>query len=175
MAEIGFYHLTRTGLDQALPRLLDRTLQAGQRALVLCPDADRVAALDEALWACPEPAWLPHGTPADGDPDLQPIWLAAEDTAVNGARFLFLVDGADTANLGKFDRVFDLFDGRGEMAVAAARQRWKAAKQASQVKRTVDIAEAQKLLDLIAEIDPRDQQNAVKTVQAALASTPAPT
>ena len=30
---------------------------------------------------------------------------------------------------------------------------WKAAKQASQVKRTVDLAEAQKLLDLIDEID----------------------
>ena len=30
---------------------------------------------------------------------------------------------------------------------------WKAAKQASQVKRTVDIAEAQKLLDLIDRID----------------------
>ena len=30
---------------------------------------------------------------------------------------------------------------------------WKAAKQASQVKRTVDLAEAQKLLDLIDQID----------------------
>ncbi len=30
---------------------------------------------------------------------------------------------------------------------------WKASKQASQVKRTVDLAEAQKLLDLIDEID----------------------
>ena len=30
---------------------------------------------------------------------------------------------------------------------------WKASKQASQVKRTVDIAEAQKLLDLIDKID----------------------
>jgi len=130
MAEIGFYHLTRTGLDHALPRLLDRTLQAGQRALVLCPDADRVAALDAALWACPEPAWLPHGTPADGDADLQPIWLATQDEPANGARFLFLVDGAATAKLEQFDRVFDLFDGRDDTAVAAARQRWRAAKAA---------------------------------------------
>jgi len=30
---------------------------------------------------------------------------------------------------------------------------WKASKQASQVKRTLDIAEAQKLLDLIDKID----------------------
>ena len=41
MAEIGFYHLTKTALPEALARLLDRTLQSGQRALVLCPDAAR--------------------------------------------------------------------------------------------------------------------------------------
>lgn len=130
MAEIGFYHLTRTGLEQALPRLLDRTLQAGQRALVLCPDQEQVAALDTALWACPQPAWLPHGTAADGDADLQPIWLATDDAAPNGAKFLFLTGGADTPRLGDFQRVFDLFDGRDETAVIHARQRWKAAKQA---------------------------------------------
>lgn len=130
VAEIGFYHLTRTGLDQALPRLLERTLAAGQRAMVRCPDEARMAALDQALWLCAEPAWLPHGTAADGDAALQPIWLTTEDTAPNGARFLFLVVGAASPDLSAFDRVFDLFDGRDEAAVAAARERWKAAKQA---------------------------------------------
>jgi hypothetical protein len=50
MAEIGFYHLTRTDELAALPALLSRTLAAGERALVLCGSADRVAALDDALW-----------------------------------------------------------------------------------------------------------------------------
>ena len=36
MADIGFYHLLRTGPDQALPTLLGRTLKAGQRAAVRC-------------------------------------------------------------------------------------------------------------------------------------------
>ena len=120
MVEIGFYHLTRTALPEALARLLDRTLRAGERALVLCPDAARLKALDTALWACPEPAWLPHGTVADGDPDLQPIWLSTEPEPANGARFLFLVDGADTHQSINFDRVFDLFDGNDEERVAAA-------------------------------------------------------
>ena len=52
------------------------------------------------------------------------------DTAPNGARFLFLVDGADSARLGAFDRVFDLFDGNDEAAVAAARTRWSARRTA---------------------------------------------
>ena len=130
MAEIGFYHLTRTEAGQALHALLGRTLAAGQRAVVICPDDDRLAALDRALWLCPEPDWLPHGTPATGEADLQPIWLTTQDEAPNNARFLFLVDGTNTSQATNFDRIFDLFDGRDENAVQAARQRWQLAKQA---------------------------------------------
>jgi DNA polymerase-3 subunit chi len=130
MARIGFYHLTRSGLPRALPQLLGRTLAAGERAVVLCPDEAVVAELDKALWEAEEPAWLPHGTAADGDPDLQPIWLAADDSAPNGARFLFQVLGAESGRLDAFERVFDLFDGNDEAAVQAARERWRAAKAA---------------------------------------------
>jgi len=128
MAEIGFYHLLRTGPDQALPQLLGRTLKAGQRAVVRCASAERVAALDTALWLTPDPDWLPHGTSQTGNADLQPIWLTTDDEAPNGARFLFLIEGAETARLEAYERVFDLFDGNDEEAVAAARRRWVAAK-----------------------------------------------
>lgn len=130
MAEIGFYHLTRTGADQALPALLGRTLGAGQRAVVICQSEARVAALDASLWLCPEPDWLPHGTAASGEADLQPIWLTTADEAPNNARFLFLIDGTATDRADQFDRIFDLFDGRDEAAVTAARRRWKVAKDA---------------------------------------------
>ncbi|WP_019015717.1 DNA polymerase III subunit chi [Elioraea tepidiphila] len=130
MAEIGFYHLTRTSLDVALPKLLGRVLATGGRAVVKTASEDRVAALDTALWLCPDPDWLPHGTRATGEADLQPIWLTTDDEAPNGARHLFLVEGAESARLAAFERVFDLFDGRDEDAVAAARQRWAAAKAA---------------------------------------------
>lgn len=129
MSEIGFYHLTRTDLTHSLPQLLARTLAAQQRAVVLCAYAERVAALDKALWEAADP-WLPHGSAADGDAALQPIWLATDDAAPNGARFLFVVDGKANARLEAFDRVFDLFDGNDPAAVAAARARWVAAKAA---------------------------------------------
>ena len=98
MTEIGFYHLTRTALDQALPKLLGRVLAQSGRAQVLLGNAERLAALDDALWKCADPDWLPHGSAAQGHAEMQPIWLTAEDApAANGARFLFLVDGADSA------------------------------------------------------------------------------
>lgn len=129
MAEIGFYHLTRSSAEQALPALLGRTLAAGERALVLCPDAERIAAIDAALWTCAQPDWLPHGTPANGNADLQPIWIASDDGNPNGARFLFVLDGTP-ADLARFTRVFDLFDGNDPDRVAAARERWRTAKAA---------------------------------------------
>ena len=132
--EIAFYHLTRTPLDQALPKLLGRVLAQDGRALVLCGSAERVAALDTALWTCADPDWLPHGTAATGHAAMQPIWLTETDITEagppNGARFLVLVDGAESAHLALFDRVLDLFDGADETAVAAARRRWAAAKAA---------------------------------------------
>jgi len=128
MTDIGFYHLTRSTLAQALPQLLTRTLTAGQRAVVLGLDVAVLDALSAALWA--QPAWLPHGLASDGDADLQPIWLSTEAEPANGARYLFLVEGAETHRISDYQRAFDIFDGNDSGAVAAARVRWKTAKDA---------------------------------------------
>ncbi|WP_428393078.1 DNA polymerase III subunit chi [Lichenicoccus sp.] len=129
MAAIGFYHLTRTTAEQALPRLLGRTLDLGERALVLVRGADRVAAIDEALWQVLTPVWLPHGTVQAAHAALQPILIAQEGGAVNKARFLFLLDGVQAASLDPFARVFDLFDGGDAAAMEAARGRWTQCKE----------------------------------------------
>ncbi|HET6607275.1 MAG TPA: DNA polymerase III subunit chi [Rhodopila sp.] len=123
MTEVGFYHLTRTTLTEALPRLLVRTLAAGQRALVVGSDEAGLDAISAALWA--QEAWLPHGGAADGDAALQPIWLATAAEPANDARYLFLVQGGTAADLNRFERVFDLFDGTSETATEAARNRWR--------------------------------------------------
>ncbi len=130
MSDIGFYHLTRSTAEQALPALLGRTLQTGARALVLCGSPARVEALDQALWLCPEPDFLPHGTTRMGHAELQPIWISDVPENPNGAGYLFLLDGANMPDLAEFSRVFDLFDGNDEAAVQAARQRYKAAREA---------------------------------------------
>jgi DNA polymerase-3 subunit chi len=131
LTEIGFYHLTRSSLAQALPRLLARTLASGQRALVVARSAEDLDMLSAALWAQPE--WLPHGSAAEGDPDLQPIWLSLEPEPLNGARFLFLIDDVTTDRMDGFDRVFAVFDGTNPTIVEGARARWKAAKAAGHV------------------------------------------
>lgn len=130
MADIGFYHLTRTSLIAALPRLLGRTLATGERALILCTSAEQVATIDDALWLSQNPDWLPHGTAATPHAQWQPIYITDKEINPAGAKFLFLAFGADTPDLAAYKRVFDLFDGTDETAVAAARLRWKQARAA---------------------------------------------
>ncbi len=132
MPPVGFYHLTRSTAEQALPLLLGRTLDLGKRALVLVRDAARVAAIDEALWRAPEPIWLPHGTARLGHPELQPVWIDEPEaaTAPNRAEFVFLLDAVEIVSLAAFERVFDLFDGGDQTALALARSRWSRLKQA---------------------------------------------
>jgi len=130
VTDIAFYHLQRSPLEQALPRLLEKTLAAGKRAVVLAGSEERVESLAMTLWTFNQDSWLPHGTAKDGEAEHQPIWLAARDENPNGATFLFLTDGMDTEAIGAFERCFDLFDGNDEAALAAARQRWKTRKDA---------------------------------------------
>lgn len=133
MTEISFYHLTVRPLEWALPKLLERTLESGARGLVMVASEARVEALNAHLWTYDANSWLPHGAEKDGNASEQPIWLTAGNDNPNGAGFLFLADGAVHDHVEGFDRVFELFDGRDDEAVAAARVRWKAYKAAGHV------------------------------------------
>lgn len=130
MTQIGFYHLLKLPLDQALPKLLEKAVAAGHRVVVRAADAARVEHLNSWLWTYAEDSWLPHGAAEDGAAPLQPIWLTAVEENPNDAKVLVICDGAAPANLDGFDRCLDLFDGNDSDAVQAARQRWKAWKAA---------------------------------------------
>ena len=130
MTEISFYHLTVRPLEWALPKLLERTLEAGERALVMVSSEPRVESLNTHLWTYDANSWLPHGAEKDGNAADQPIWLTPGTDNPNGASFLFLADGATSDHVEDFKRVFELFDGRNDEAVAAARVRWKTYKDA---------------------------------------------
>lgn len=123
--EVGFYHLQRLPLERALPKLLEKVLERGHRAIVLAGSAERVEALNGVLWTYEERSWLPHGATGDAHAEAQPIWLTTGEENPNGADVLVTVDGAAPAFAAEFARILDMFDGRDQSAVAAARERWK--------------------------------------------------
>lgn len=127
MAEVGFYHLTRSRLEEALPRLLEKAYAAGQRAIVRVGDEERLELLNRALWTYAADSFLPHGSRADGNAERQPIYLTTSEENPNGATLLLLVDGAAAPDLAAFTRCLDLFDGGDPEAVERARARWREA------------------------------------------------
>lgn len=130
MTEVRFYHLTRTTLERALPQMLEKTLERDQRAVVLAGSRERVEALTAALWTYDDRGFLPHGSAADGHAADQPIWLSEQDERPNDADVLFLADSATSDRLDDYRLCVLLFDGTDADAVAAARQRWRALKDA---------------------------------------------
>lgn len=130
MTEIAFYHLTKFSLEQALPKLLEKTLSVGKRALVQVGSSERAEALANELWIYRADSWLPHGTAKDGHADKQPVWITPDTDNPNGAHFLFLTDGSQNEAVGDYERCFVVFDGRVDVMVQQAREQWKTYKEA---------------------------------------------
>lgn len=128
MTEIRFYHLQTRGVDQALPEILQKALGAGHRIVVRTKDAAETERLNQHLWTWRPDSFLPHGSAKDGHAADQPIWLTPGDDNPNGAKVLMTTCGALPEAPDDFILCCDLFDGRDETALTAARARWKALK-----------------------------------------------
>jgi DNA polymerase-3 subunit chi len=130
LPEFSFYHLRNVGLDRALPRLLERVVERGMRAVVLAGSTERQEYLNSLLWTYDPDSFLAHGSAGDGNAAQQPIYLTTTEENPNGAKVLVLVDGGNVSFAGTFDRCLDIFDGGDPAAVSAARERWRSAKAA---------------------------------------------
>jgi DNA polymerase-3 subunit chi len=125
MTPVFFYHLERQPLDHVLPKLLSMSLERGWRVVVQAGSEERGEAIAAQLWSHDEESFLPHGTRADGFPELQPIWITAVDENPNNANVRFYVDGAEVGDIGGLTRAVILFDGNDPEAVDSARAGWK--------------------------------------------------
>jgi len=129
MTDVRFYHMRTKRLEQALPEILAKALERGRRAVVKASSAERISALDAALWTHDPASFLPHGSSRDGHESLQPVWLTLEDENPNNADMLVLTDGAESQTIKDFALCCELFDGNDDEAVEAARARWKIYKE----------------------------------------------
>ena len=126
MAEVFFYHLTRTPLEATLRVLVEKSRGQGWRVAVRARTEDMVARLDAALWLGPEEGFLPHGV-AGGDHDADQPVLLGTGAAGNAPDCLVSVEGAalTAAEIAPLTRAMVLFDGQDAAAVQTAREQWK--------------------------------------------------
>ena len=130
MAEILFYHMSESVLEDALPGLLERSVGRGWRAVVQTGSEERRDALDQHLWTFRDDSFLAHGTDREPFAAEQPVVLTTGEDNPNLAQIRFLVDGALPPDLGGYERAVFLFDGHDADQVEAARERWKEMKAA---------------------------------------------
>lgn len=121
--QVNFYHLTRTPLERALPRIAEKVLESGGRLLIVVEDAAMRGKLDQSLWAYRSESFLPHAQAGGPEDARQPVLIGAGVDAANGARNVALVDGMWRDEALDFDRAFHFFD---EDAIVEARIAWKA-------------------------------------------------
>ena len=134
MTEIWFYHLQRQPLEKALPRLLEKSLEKGWRAVVQAKSEERLDALDAWLWTYSDASFLAHGRACDGDGELQLVYLTTGVENPNGAALRIFIEAAEMAPAlagvtVPYARVIALFDGNNEEELLFARARWKELKE----------------------------------------------
>jgi len=120
--QIDFYHLTHAPVERVLPRIAERVLEENGRLLIVSGDTDLAERLDAQLWNYRPDSFLPHGRCGEPDDNHQPVLIAPNCEALNGARNLALADGIWREEAREFDRTFFLF---GEDRVDEARAAWR--------------------------------------------------
>ncbi|MEB2846160.1 DNA polymerase III subunit chi [Rhizobiales bacterium RZME27] len=130
MTDVLFYHLTDSKLEEALPSLLEKSVERGWKVVVQTRAEARRDFLDAHLWTFRDDSFLPHGTDAGELAEAQPVLITAEDGNANGASVRFIVDGAEPPPLDGYERVVFMFDGYDTEQLEGARAQWKQLKGA---------------------------------------------
>lgn len=125
MTEILFYHLTESTLENALPGLVERSLERKWKVVIQTGSEERRDSLDNHLWTWSDASFLAHGTDMEANPEEQPIILTTSDSNPNGATVRFLVDGAVPQDAASYERLILMFDGHDQQQLEQARTQWK--------------------------------------------------
>jgi DNA polymerase-3 subunit chi len=121
---IQFDHLLSTSRERAVPKLMEKVLGSGSKAVMIASSDSMLKTMSDALWSNDAASFLPHGTMRDGHASEQPIYLTLADENPSGADILCVLDGSLPQSAATYTKLLDVFDGASETEVTAARERW---------------------------------------------------
>jgi len=123
---IDFYHLEKMSFEEAVPLVLEKAYERGNKVLVRLEGASASDSLNQVLWTYNPDSFIPHGVEKDGFPEEQPIFIThKKDFNPNGADILVVYNPKDVPEMAGFSRVLIFFNGMDEEALKDARFVWR--------------------------------------------------
>jgi DNA polymerase-3 subunit chi len=123
--QISFYHLTKTNVEEALPKLLEKVLETENKSIVLCNEESKVKLIDGVLWSVGGARFIPHATANDNDIEHHPIFVTAQKENPINANFLVDLNLDNSDFYKDFQRTMLIFSGSNESELRQARSLWK--------------------------------------------------
>ena len=123
--QANFRNLAGRPLELLVAHLAAEYLDMGTKVLIRAPTAERIKALDQALWTFDPASFLPHGTEEAGRAEGQPVLLTTGEGNPNGATALLLVDHTVAPDDPDWHSVDYIFERNDPTAREAARQQWR--------------------------------------------------
>ena len=112
MTQIIFYSTAPLQVEKTLFVLLEKSLEKGNKSLLLFRDKEKCLSINEQLWTYKQNSFLPHISEDDqiyDDIDI-PVYLSTKNENPFKAELLFSIDGYLPDNIQHFERVIIIID-----------------------------------------------------------------
>ena len=126
MSEVFFYHLTKTTLEIALPKILERALSEKWSIEIRTSANTNLDEISNAIWRGPDESFLPHCLEDHEDLQDYPIVLC-KSPLKDWRDCLIVVGQADLKEneVKNYKRICLIFDAKIEVELSKARKSWK--------------------------------------------------
>ena len=117
MTQIIFYSTAPLQVEKTLFALLEKSLEKGNKSLLLFRDKEKCLSINEQLWTYKQNSFLPHISEDDqiyDDIDV-PVYLSTKNENPFKAELLFSIDGFLPDNIDHFERVIIIIDVNDEL------------------------------------------------------------
>ena len=117
MTQIVFYSTAPLQVEKTLFALLEKSLENGNKSLLLFKDKEKCLSINEQLWTYKQNSFLPHISEDDqiyDNIDI-PVYLSTKNENPFKAELLFSIDGFLPDNIDHFERVIIIIDVNDEL------------------------------------------------------------
>ena len=117
MTQIIFYSAAPLQVEKTLFALLEKSLEKGNKSLLLFKDKEKCLSINEQLWTYKQNSFLPHISEDDQIYDKidVPVYLSTKNENPFKAELLFSIDGFLPDNIDHFERVIIIIDVNDEL------------------------------------------------------------